>query len=351
MKTKIVLFLLIAVKTVAGQQIIIRGQLGDSARVILSDMRKTDTVWTTNGHFQLARTFAGTTYSLSAFYPKQQRTVKQTFFPVDGTATFNGDTVLLSNNSLQKPYEQLNQKLEMLNRLRAELGSFYTANKPVTKTDLEGLNSMATTIADLKVALYKRTVAENKHNALGAYVLYRYLYNLPDQAQLDSLVKTIDPEVAKLSYPLQQLQKTLDIKTSLLPGHVPPELSGVDINGKLFRVASLKGKYVLLDFWGTWCVPCLSGLPKMKATYEKYKNKIAFVSIACHDKEKNWRATVAKQGMNWTQLLDDPKERIVRQFYVETFPTKILIGPDGKVVEVFSGEGDSFYTALDKLMR
>jgi len=340
---KRLLILCLSMQTAVAQQIVVKGQLADSARVILTDMRKADTVWTRNGQFRFERDFAGTLYSLTVAKNKQ------TFFATSGEITYNGDSVRLDHPELQNRYQAFTKKLEPLNDLRAGLDSFYNANKPVAKEDLARLNSMAKAIADLKVALFKRAVAENKQNAVGAYVLYRYLYDLPESLQLDSLVKTIDPEVAKLSYPLQQLRKTLDIKLSLLPGHVPPELSGIDINGKAFNAASLKGKYVLLDFWGSWCVPCLSGLPKMKAEYEKYKDKIAFVSIACHDKEAKWRAMVAKQGMTWTQLLDDSKDRYARQFYVENFPTKILIGPDGKVIEVFRGEGDSFYKKLEEL--
>lgn len=346
------LFLSLSSFTSTAQQITVKGNLhtNDSVMVVLADIRKTDSVWTINGQYHFERTFAGTLFHLSVFYPKAKRTIKKDFFPADGEVIFNGDSVAFVNSTLQKAYTRFNRKLELLNRLSANLDSFYLANKPLPKNDRDKLVSISNNKDELLTTLYKRSVNENKNNAVGPYILNRYLNDLKDLNQLDSLIKTIDPQIAAISYPLIQLQKELAAKLSVLPGHELSSLIKKDMSGRAFNSENLKGKYAVLDFWGTWCNPCVSGLPQMKATYQKYKDQINFVSIACHDQEARCRAMIAKAGMNWTQLLDSSNNAIALQFYVEEFPTKMLVGPDGKIIEVFKGEGDAFYKKLDELL-
>ncbi|QKJ32847.1 TlpA family protein disulfide reductase [Mucilaginibacter mali] len=315
-------------------------------------MKKADTLWTVDGSFQFTRQTCGALLRLSFYRAKTKQNTVRKFFATTGEASISADTtIILSDPKLQDIYQEFTKRYQPTATIKSNLGQLYFAQHEITREEKAALNKLTEAASDLQFAGVKRFVKENKDNLVGGYVLANYLYNLPDIEQTDSLYRLFSPQLIQTSYPLHEFRKELDIKMSLLPGHVPPELSGIDIRGKAFTVASLKGKYVLLDFWGSWCLPCLSGLPKMKAAYEKYKDRIAFVSIACHDKEIKWRAMVTKQNMTWTQLLDDKKDRIARQYYVETFPTKILIGPDGKVIQVFKGEGNDFYDQLDKVLQ
>lgn len=72
-----------------------------------------------------------------------------------------------------------------------------------------------------------------------------------------------------------------------------PDFTLKDIQGNDFSLSSAKGKYVILDFWGSWCGWCIKGLPDMKKAYRKYKHKVVFVGIDCNDTEENgnrrWR--------------------------------------------------------------
>jgi len=346
--------LLLVTLITSAQQIMVKGHLrsADSIRVILTDLKSTDTLWTTNGSFQLSHATHGSLLRLSIYQPKTRQNTVRKFFLTNGEANVGADTsVTLSDTTLNSSYQEFNKRYQPVNTIQSDLDRLYFAKHQITREEKAALNQLTAAVSDLRIAGIKRFVKENKNNLVGAYVLANYLYDLPDITQLDSLYGLFSPQLVEASYPLQELRKEMNTKLSLLPGGIPPELSGTAMNGKPFNSSALKGKYVLLDFWGTWCGPCMSGLPRMKAAYEKYKAKIAFVSIACHDKEDRWNATVAKQGMTWIQLLDDSKDRIARQFYVENFPTKILIGPDGKVIDVFKGEGDEFYKKLDKLLE
>ncbi|MET0464628.1 MAG: TlpA disulfide reductase family protein [Chitinophagaceae bacterium] len=85
--------------------------------------------------------------------------------------------------------------------------------------------------------------------------------------------------------------------STVVAGAKAKEFNLTDIKGNSFSLADQKGKYVVLDFWGSWCVPCIQGLPKMKEYYEKYKTKVEFVGIVCNDLPGPWEAAVKKYNM------------------------------------------------------
>lgn len=128
-----------------------------------------------------------------------------------------------------------------------------------------------------------------------------------------------------------------------------PDFTLNDINGKPLSLSSLRGKYVVLDFWGSWCVWCIKGFPKMKEYYEKYKGKFEILGIDCNDTEAKWKAAVAKHQLPWLQVYNPKGDNdVTKTFVVSAFPTKILIAPDGKIVKTYIGEDSSFYEFLDK---
>lgn len=130
-----------------------------------------------------------------------------------------------------------------------------------------------------------------------------------------------------------------------------PLFSGESYTGERFELGTLKGKYVLLDFWGSWCGPCIEDIPKMKEYFNKYKEEIEFVSIACNDSKSVWEKSIKKNQIEWTNLLNDPKLNDIASIYaIHTFPTKIIIDKEGRIVQEVLGETLEFYGIVDSLM-
>ena len=141
-----------------------------------------------------------------------------------------------------------------------------------------------------------------------------------------------------------------DVLYAIKTGDAAPSFSLPDQNGKTVLLSDFKGKYVVLEFWGTWCGYCIKDIPTMKKYFNEYKNKAAFVSIACRDSETLWKAAIAKHEMSWTNLLNND-EKLTRTYGIEGYPTKIIINPDGIVVGKFLGEGSEFYAEMDRLFK
>jgi thiol-disulfide isomerase/thioredoxin len=145
----------------------------------------------------------------------------------------------------------------------------------------------------------------------------------------------------------EQAEKEAAVKQAA--GVVAPDFTLNDINGKPLKLSSLRGKYVVLDFWGSWCIWCIKGFPEMKTYYEKYKGKFEILGVDCNDTEAKWKEAVKKHELPWLHVYNPKTSSVLNDYAVQGFPTKIVIGPDGKIVKTIVGEDPAFYTLLDEL--
>jgi len=120
---------------------------------------------------------------------------------------------------------------------------------------------------------------------------------------------------------------------------VAPDFTLPDTEGQDFTLSSLRGQYVVLDFWGTWCKICLKGMPKLKEAQEKYKGKFTIVGVDCGDKTVKWKHWVdsLKDDMPWKHVIMGRRLEVQREYNIKGYPTKMLIDPEGKVVKSFVG--------------
>ena len=130
-------------------------------------------------------------------------------------------------------------------------------------------------------------------------------------------------------------------------GTVAPDFTLNDPEGKPLSLSSLRGKYVVLDFWGTWCGWCIRGIPKMKEYYSKYKNQFEILSIDCNESKEKWLAGLKKYEMPWLHVYNPDNTSVREDYAIQGYPTKIIVGPDGKIVKTVVGEDPSFYQFLD----
>lgn len=142
-----------------------------------------------------------------------------------------------------------------------------------------------------------------------------------------------------------------EVAVQVAEGAEAPDFTLNALDGKPLALSSLRGKYVVLDFWGSWCAWCIKGFPEMKEAYAKYKDKMEIVGIACRDTEKRWKAAVEKHDLPWLNVLNEGTVDVSVLYAVEGYPTKVLISPEGKIVKVFVGETPEFYTCLEELFK
>ncbi len=121
----------------------------------------------------------------------------------------------------------------------------------------------------------------------------------------------------------------------LKPGTTAPDFILPMPNGYRVQLAEFKGKYVLLDFWASWCPDCRKDIPAVKAMYEKYGKNVVFIGVSFDTDRDRWAKCVADNGMTWRQVSELKRMReakIAQTYGVQWIPSMTLVGPDGKVV-------------------
>jgi thiol-disulfide isomerase/thioredoxin len=123
-------------------------------------------------------------------------------------------------------------------------------------------------------------------------------------------------------------------------GSAAPDFTLKALDGKEITLSKFKGKYVLIDFWGSWCMPCRKSNPQMVELYNKLKGKkanIEFISIAINDRnDETWKKAIKDDKLAWIQLNDSHSERgksIAAEYKIFGVPNCFLISPEGKILE------------------
>lgn len=146
--------------------------------------------------------------------------------------------------------------------------------------------------------------------------------------------------------------KAMDITK---PGNTIPEIvTKSTLNGETFNLKSLRGKYVLIDFWGTWCGPCVAEMPTVKKYQQKYKDKLVVLGIDSGDTKDKIIAFVKAKGYTWMQLMSKKTGRsddFVSAFNVNGFPTKFIVDPNGIIVGKYVGGSEEAFLKLDELLN
>mgnify|MGYP006296259433 CR=1 FL=1 len=185
----------------------------------------------------------------------------------------------------------------------------------------------------------------NYNNAIGLIV--RNEYESTREEFMD-VMASIEPEnrLATTAARYNQLKKYEERKKQSqkfnqeIKGKAAPDFEFTTLEGETHKLSDFEGDYVLLDFWGTWCGPCVGEIPHLKEAYQKYHDQgFEIISISSdgmnenltEDELENW---VDDRNMNWIHVMDKRSRRIHKMFKVNSWPTMYLINPKGKVIKL-----------------
>ncbi len=185
-------------------------------------------------------------------------------------------------------------------------------------------------------AIFKQMLDENKDNTLGAFAFSMIYYNM----SFDELKAICESGAPFLKHPLsQQGIQQLEALKLRQPGTMFKDITEADtlgVNHKLSEFVG-KGNYVLVDFWASWCGPCMAEMPNVKANYDKYKSKgFNVVGLSFDRNADAWKRAIRSKELNWIHLSDLKFwQTIASETYgIRSIPASILCDPEGKIIAV-----------------
>ena len=168
------------------------------------------------------------------------------------------------------------------------------------------------------------------------YFVTEILLAFKNAFEIEDLKRIVSkmPENLKNNRRLDKFNKFLN-NSNLREGAHAPLFELPNENGNIVRLESFKGKYVLIDFWASWCGPCRAAIPHLKETYKKYNSKgLEIISVSIDNSKKAWLKASKQEEFPWTNVLDNTEKEgnASEKYNVDAIPKVALIDPEGKIL-------------------
>ena len=270
----------------------------------------------------------------------------------------------LNGSMYQDEYDKLEQlkmpwykEIKILDKLYDSLVIIYTDStkssthdKPLLEATMDSVNRVLAAWWENCATTDKEFFASHPNSYITAYLLKDYFSTL-SLKELQYYYHRMLPATQQWEYGIRLKKAIADLQQGSAGGKAA-NFTATDIRGDSIVLSQFRGKYVLLDFWASWCKPCRAGNPELIRLYNKYHHKgIEFIGIADDNgSEDKWQQAIAKDSIHiWRHILD---KKIGDKYAVHSIPVQILIDPDGMIIERFGPGGEpneNISKSLEKL--
>jgi peroxiredoxin len=253
------------------------------------------------------------------------------------TVHIQGKTVIIGGNPENDAFREMMDKDRPLVNKMIEIESQFaeeSKTEAMTNEHFEELNNQMSQLMLQENEIINEYVYQNITNPLGEEVFLNYIQNF-SQEDIEKLLSLAGESLRSNPLIVETIAR-IDVMKKVGIGTEFTDFSLPNAQGKTVSLSDYagKGNYVLLDFWASWCAPCLQEIPAIADIYKQYKNKnFEIIGLSLDDDQKAWLNCIKKLKMEWPQLSDAEGDNAASYIYhVSAIPHTILIDPKGIII-------------------
>ncbi len=268
-------------------------------------------------------------------------------------AKINGSRTQVENEYLQKLVEPRYLEIEqlMIERTGLEKKKTHTKDSITIINQIKRIDSDWTKILDEIHAVKLKFAWDNPNSYLSTFIVDQYFVKI----SFDSISRYYNNFNGELknSYYGKRISDKIKKRKPTKIGDIAPSFEKVDLTGNNIKLEQFKGKYILLDFWASWCVPCREGNPYLREVYKKYHAKgFEIISISLDDNKVNWKDAITKDSIDdWHHINTGRNGLISIKYNIRLIPDYILIDKNGFIINRRSSNGEFDIYELEKKLE
>ncbi|ASZ11434.1 MULTISPECIES: TlpA disulfide reductase family protein [Chitinophaga] len=246
-------------------------------------------------------------------------------FPVATTIKGTEDTKAMQ--AYQQAFQPLIKRAQALNAEAAGIKEDDEPGKATFRKKAEAFNNDV-------ISTGKEFIKANPKRLASLWLLINELRSRLEPADFEALFNGLDRSLQESKYGKGITAYIKSLRANNV-GIMADDFAQYDPAGKLIKLSSFRGKYVLVDFWASWCGPCRQENPNVVKAYQQYKNKnFAILGVSLDNDKSRWLHAVEKDGLEWTQVSDlrGWGNEVAVQYGIQSIPANFLVDPDGKII-------------------
>jgi thiol-disulfide isomerase/thioredoxin len=286
--------------------------------------------------------FKGTTPEPNMYWiTKNKNENPALIFFVDGgnvTITGRSDSLgkaMVKAGKTQEDYKQAMANLSKFNNQKSDfLKRFQQCNSRGDQAGAKKIQDSAYQNERNYIRQVVNFIKKNPDSNVGGYLIFSSAFDWPTIPEYDTLYNALSAKVKNGKFGKLALDKVNSLKGTTI-GYPALEFAQADPDGKKVKLSSFKGKYVLVDFWASWCGPCRAENPNVVSAYKKYHDKgFEIFGVSLDDNKTKWMAAVEKDKLTWPQVSDLKgwQNEAAKAYGVTSIPFNLLIDKEGKIL-------------------